>query len=193
MKQCQAFCSSVSVLIVHPMSPFASRVFPNNKPSIVLVILDSNPLKPIRGLSMPVPDWDNSNCCFKISCHSSINKARKIHSLDISLQWCHNERDSISNHQPHDCLLTVYSDIDQRKHQSSSPLAFVQGIHWWPVNSPHKGPVTRKMFPFDDVIIFYIWISDNPVHWCMYASVKCILTDHIMVCILLSVMSYYLN
>ena len=47
----------------------------------------------------------------------------------------------------------VYSYTDQRKHQSSSSLAFVRGIHRGPVNSPHKGPVTRKMFPFDDVIM----------------------------------------
>ena len=46
---------------------------------------------------------------------------------------------------------TVYSDADQRKHQSSASLAFVRGIHRGPVNSPHKGPVARKMFPFDDV------------------------------------------
>ena len=42
---------------------------------------------------------------------------------------------------------------DQRKHQSPASLAFVMGIHRSPVNSPHKGPVTRKMFPFDDVIM----------------------------------------
>ena len=48
---------------------------------------------------------------------------------------------------------TVYSGLDQRKHQSSATLAFVRGNHRWPVNSPHKGPVTRKMFPFDGVII----------------------------------------
>ena len=47
----------------------------------------------------------------------------------------------------------VYSGTDQRKHQSSASLAFVWGIHRGPVNSPHKGPVTRKMFPFDDVIM----------------------------------------
>ena len=46
---------------------------------------------------------------------------------------------------------TVCSGADQRKHQSSASLAFVRGIHRWPVDSPHKGPVTRKMFPFDDV------------------------------------------
>ena len=48
---------------------------------------------------------------------------------------------------------TVYSGADQRKHQSSASLAFVRGIHRGPVNSPHKWPVTRKMFPFDDVIM----------------------------------------
>ena len=47
----------------------------------------------------------------------------------------------------------VYSDADQRNHQSSASLAFVWGIHRGPVNSPHKWPVTRKMFPFDDVIM----------------------------------------
>ena len=48
---------------------------------------------------------------------------------------------------------TVYSGGDQRKHQSSASQAFVRGIHRWPVNSPHKGPVTRKIFPFDDIIM----------------------------------------
>ena len=50
-------------------------------------------------------------------------------------------------------VYSVYSGAHQRKHQSSVSLAFVRGIHRWPVNSPHKGPVTRKMFPFDDVIM----------------------------------------
>ena len=49
--------------------------------------------------------------------------------------------------------LTVYTSADQRKHQSSAPLAFMRGIRRGPVNSPHKGPATRKMFPFDDVIM----------------------------------------
>ena len=48
---------------------------------------------------------------------------------------------------------SVYSGADQRKPQSSASLAFVRGIHRGPVNSPHKWPVTRKMFPFDDVIM----------------------------------------
>ena len=51
---------------------------------------------------------------------------------------------------------TVYSDADRRKHQISASLAFVRGNHRGPGNSPHKWPVTRKMFPFDDVIIVHI-------------------------------------
>ena len=51
---------------------------------------------------------------------------------------------------------TVYSDADQRKYQSSMSLAFVRGIHQGPVNSPHKWPVTRKMFLFDDVFIVLV-------------------------------------
>ena len=60
----------------------------------------------------------------------------------------------------------VYSDADQRRHQSSASLAFVWGIHRGPVNSSHKGPVTRNMFPFDDVIVGfteYIWNSKGKI------------------------------
>ena len=48
---------------------------------------------------------------------------------------------------------TFYSGAHQSKHQSSTPLAFVWGIHRGPVNSTQKWPVTRNMFPFDDVIM----------------------------------------
>ena len=54
---------------------------------------------------------------------------------------------------------TVYSGADQSKHQSSASLAFVWGIHRGPVNSPHKWPVTRKMFPFDDVIMLIMHVN----------------------------------
>ena len=65
---------------------------------------------------------------------------------------------------------TVYSGAYQRKHQSSASLAFVRGIHRWPVNSSHKWPVTRKMFPFDDVIMnscinISAWMHDCLLEW----------------------------
>ena len=70
-----------------------------------------------------------------------------------TLQWRHNESDGVSNHQPTIVYSRFYSGAIQSKHQSSASLAFVRGIHRWPVDSPHKGPVTRKMFPFDDVFM----------------------------------------
>ena len=51
---------------------------------------------------------------------------------------------------------TVCSCGDQRKHQSFASLPFVRGIHRWPVNSPHKWSVTRKMFSSDDVIMGHL-------------------------------------
>ena len=66
----------------------------------------------------------------------------------------------------------VYSGADQGKHQSSVSLDFVQGIHRRPVNFPHKGPVTRKMVPFDDIIMSYHTqpslvgsLPRNPTSW----------------------------
>ena len=80
-----------------------------------------------------------------------------------SLQWRHNLNSRVimgvmSSQITSLTILysTVCSGVDQRKQQSSVSLAFVRGIHRGPVNSPHKGPVTRKMFPFDDVIMFTV-------------------------------------
>ena len=71
----------------------------------------------------------------------------------------------------------ICSGADQRKHQSSASLVFVRGIRWWLVNSPHKGPVTRKMFPFDDVIILeYSGVSSKKFKMIWIGSVSVQLT-----------------
>ena len=70
-----------------------------------------------------------------------------------TLQWRHNERDGVSNHQRLDCLLNRLFRPRSKKTSKLRSLAFVRGIHRWPMGSPHKGPVTRKMFPFYDVIM----------------------------------------
>ena len=59
-------------------------------------------------------------------------------------------------------LPSVFSGAGQRKHQSSASLAFVRRFYRWPMNSPHKEPVTRKMFPLDDVIMFINYVR----WWC---------------------------
>ena len=68
----------------------------------------------------------------------------------------------------------VYSGVNQRKHQTSASLAFVWEIHRGPVNFPHKWPVTRKMFPFDDVIM----ILNRYEHVESYSDLETI--DHIL-------------
>ena len=75
-----------------------------------------------------------------------------------SLLWRHNGGECVSNHQPPDRLLNRLFARWSIIHQSSASLAFVRGIHRRPVNSPHKWPVTRKMSPFDDVIMFQTFL-----------------------------------
>ena len=62
---------------------------------------------------------------------------------------------------------TVYSGADQRKHQCPASLAFVWGIRRWPVNSPHKSSVTRKMFPFHDVIMMLGHLETTYSNYCV--------------------------
>ena len=70
-----------------------------------------------------------------------------------ALQWRHNDHDSVSNHQPHGCLLNRLFRRRSKKTSKLRVTGLCVGNSPGPVNSPHKGPVTRKMFPFDDVIM----------------------------------------
>ena len=82
---------------------------------------------------------------------------------------------------------TIYSGADQRKRQSSASLAFVRGIHRWPVNYPNKGRVTQKLYPFNDAImgnqtgelfthspvIFLTFVSSYPTYGILPVSRSC--------------------
>ena len=70
-----------------------------------------------------------------------------------SLTWRHNDRDSVSNHQPHGCLLNRLFRRISKKTSKLHVTGLCAGNSPGPVNYPHIGPVTRKMFPFDDVIV----------------------------------------
>ena len=71
-----------------------------------------------------------------------------------SLQWRHNDHDGVSNHQPHGCLLKRLFRRRSKKTSKFRVTGLCVGNSPGPVNSPHKELVTRKMFPFDDVIMF---------------------------------------
>ena len=74
---------------------------------------------------------------------------------DLTIHYCNIIMGAMASQitSPTIVYSTVHSGADQRKHHSSASPAFVLGIHRSPVNSPHKWPVTPKMFPFDDVIM----------------------------------------
>ena len=71
----------------------------------------------------------------------------------VTLQWRHNGHDSVSNHQPHDCLLNRLFRRRPRKTSKLRVTGLCAGNSPGPVKSPHKWPLTRKIFPFDDVIM----------------------------------------
>ena len=76
-----------------------------------------------------------------------------------ALRWRHNDQDGVSNHQPHGCLLNRLFRCRSNKTSKLRVTGLCVGNSPGPVNSPHKGPVTRKVFPFDDVIMAYGLLS----------------------------------
>ena len=92
-----------------------------------------------------------------------VNSATHITNTATPLQWRQNGRYSVSNHQPHDCVLNRLF-----RRRCSASLAFVRGIHRGPGTSPHKWPVMRKIFPFDDVIMITHWRIKLRFHMCGY-------------------------
>ena len=76
-----------------------------------------------------------------------------VHFVSIVIQWRHNWRDGVSNHQPHDCLLNRLFRLRSKKTSKLRVTSLCAGNSLGPVNSPHKWPVTRKMLPFDNVIM----------------------------------------
>ena len=100
------------------------------------------------------------NCCRWGD--KSLSKGRtKFHG---TLLWRHNEHDSVSNHQPRSCLLNRLFRRRSKKTSKLRVTGLCVGNSPGPVNSPHKGPVTRKMFPFDDVIMIseVILLNESP-------------------------------
>ena len=105
-------------------------------------------IAPLRWGVFWTNNMSSSTCrfCLKLHCPTT------NHLLVLwTLRWRHNGRDSVSNHQPRDCL---HNRLFRRRSKKTSKLR-VTGLCAGnsPVNSPHKWPVTRKMFSFDDVIM----------------------------------------
>ena len=111
------------------------------------------------------------------------------------LRWRHNGHNGVSNHQPHDCLLKRLF----RRSKKTSKLCVTGLCEGNPPVGGYKGPVTRKMFPLDDVIMWdmdgitiiswqHIWppyfLVNHPI--CMQNLTLCPLQRHQMSVVFLS-------
>ena len=86
-------------------------------------------------------------------------RTQQVGKGSFPLWWRHNDQDSVSNHQPDECLLNRLFRRTSRKTSKLRVTGLCVGNSPGPVNSPHKGPVTRKMFPFDDVIMHNVFLN----------------------------------
>ena len=86
--------------------------------------------------------------------HTSVFENSSDHYSDVIMGAMASQISSISI-----VCSTVCSAVDQRTHKGSASLAFVRGIHRSPVDSPHKGLVTRKRFQFDDIVMMAIVLA----------------------------------
>ena len=107
----------------------------------------------------------------------------------IALQWRHVISMACQITSNFTVCSTVCSSAHQIKHQRSASLAFVMGIHRWPVDSPHTGPVTRKIFSFDDVFMVYQMASYLPstFHCHIQNIYAVVFTKYMSACILVFV------
>ena len=101
-----------------------------------------------------------SNCLISENYFSNIHFYININ-ISMSLQWRHNGCDSVSNHQPHDCFSTIYSDTDQWKHQSSALLALCAG------NSPEAGEFPAQMDSNAENVSIW-WRHHVKLKFCVY-------------------------
>ena len=85
-----------------------------------------------------------------LSCHYSAMECD-------SLQWRHNERDGVSNHQLIDYLLPRLFRRISKRTSKLCVTCLCGGIHRWPINCPYKGRVKRKIFPL--MTSYYVAVS----------------------------------
>ena len=84
-----------------------------------------------------------------------------------ALHWRHNDDDGVSNHRPHVCLLNRLFRCRSKKTSKLRVTGLCAGNSPGPVNSPHKGPVTRKCFHLmtsswaSIITSSYIWCIDR--------------------------------
>ena len=137
-------------------------------------------------------------CQISKQCNHLNYQSPSLHEILWSLHWRHNDHDGVSNHQPHGCLLNRLFRRRSKKTSKLRVTGLCVGNSPGLVNSPHKGPVTRKMFPFDDVImircLIRYWNGTLDLHWLLLIRCQTITQPMQNVCQLdLNKIQWYLN
>ena len=140
---------------IQQFNPVIDKISRNNSHAIILVWVEYKFTKTTRKGEMWIISWFEVHIIIITGEYPSnqnhpMEKLSLIHYNGVIMTMMASQITSLTI-----VYSIVYSGINQRKHQSSASPAFVRGIQRWPVNSPHKWPVTRKMFPLDDVIMYY--------------------------------------
>ena len=91
-------------------------------------------------------------------------------SLVFTLRWRHIERDGVSNHQPLDCFFDCLFRRKSKKISRLRVTGLCEGNPPVTSVSPHKGSVTWKRFPFDDVVMTPIFCRVQGAPW--YATAR---------------------
>ena len=145
---------SVKVIVIYQPWFIQSRVI--TKRPLLFTVLTAD-----RPQTIAHPKGELWSVCCSNYCICGLLSSLPVYpvTLDViyngrdTLRWRHNGLDSVSNHQPRECLLSRLFGRRSKKTSKLRVTGLCAGNSPGPVNSPHKGPVTRKMLPFDDVIM----------------------------------------
>ena len=141
------------LMLKHPKS----HIFDNNNINVHIYVCVQNDKNVTTECFVPIRATTNFPLVGFLCYQNEYTRVYRVYiKLSSSLHWRHNDHDGVSNHQPHDFL---HNRLFRRRSKKTSKLCVTGlcvGNSPGPIISPHKGPVTRKMFPFDDVIMLYL-------------------------------------
>ena len=149
--ECRVFETSLDLMMLSLHYANAQRRFPYNQRSY---LFSTGVAVPLQNNTKKINAWNfvplKTNTQWMYRYTDLLFQYESTFSL---LHWRHNDHDSVSNSQPRGCLLNRLFRRRSKKTSKLRVTGLCAGNSPGPVNSPHKGPVTRKMFPFDDVIM----------------------------------------
>ena len=173
------FCKTVCISLTYKIIFFYIRYYGRNPFHVDIlistwetaaeltkrIVFNANLFNKIEWYSVSNALDKSRNIEIRISPRSIVSYIVSMNSMaGRSIEWCFPNPYWLSNtvsycitltsyHQPYYCLLNCSFRRRSKKTSKLYVTGFVRGSHQWPVNSTHKRLVTRKIFPFDNVIM----------------------------------------